>query len=382
MEPLLSNLHAIFKFDKDYKLFDQVKSANLYYLNSKLDLVNGDRTSSSENNLKQKLDELKLSRNYDKPIVIVNYYELGELIELGRVSDELPLCLIIEFENVSDFKIEKAESDSIPFEKVDDIEFNEYSKMFKTVIDNLEYGNCYQINLTTRSAHKYNCELKSLYRKFLSFKNHSEFAHTIHIPSLDQLILSNSPECLFIKEASHKIVTRPIKGTIAKEYGKEALANSEKDESELNIITDLLRNDLSRIGNNFSRVISKKSFLEVPGLIHQYSEIEVDLNSETSVKDILWALFPGGSITGAPKKRVVQLIKEIEKDSRGIYTGSTILLYKDKIKSSINIRTADINSKSKILSYGSGGGITLNSKVDSEYQEMKIKKSSFLNIFS
>lgn len=383
MEQILNNIHAIFKFDDGLKIFNDVKKASLYFIDKKLDLISGKYSNSDLSTLEDDLEKLKVSEYYENPIVILSFYELGDVIELGlSTSSDKPLCIILEFENVDNFKPEASRSTSVSFQETKLIELEDYSKMFNQVMDNLEYGNCYQINLTTRSHYKFENDISSVYNKFLGYGQLSQYAHTIHIPFFKRLILSNSPECLFEVEAGKSLISRPIKGTIAKELGREELDKSEKDEIELNIITDLLRNDLSRIGKNFSKVNSKKSFLEVPGLLHQYSEIEVELDKNTNMKNILWSLFPGGSITGAPKKKVIELINEIEKDDRGVYTGSTTLLFQNKIKSSINIRTADINTQTSELTYGSGGGITLQSNLLGEYKEMALKKSSFLNIFS
>jgi anthranilate/para-aminobenzoate synthase component I len=119
----------------------------------------------------------------------------------------------------------------------------------------------------------------------------------------------------------------------------------------------------------------------VPGLIHQYSLITSKLNRKISLHETISSLFPGGSITGAPKKKVMEIISETERFQRSFYCGTTVLCYQDKKVASINIRSATINLEERIWQYGAGGGITLLSKAHIEFQEMESKVQSFLSLF-
>ena len=215
----------------------------------------------------------------------------------------------------------------------------------------------------------------SLRSKFLSLREDFKHGHFFHyLYDRDFELLSNSPECLFEIEGD-SLVTRPIKGTIKQSEGLHKLQNSEKDISELNIITDLLRNDLSRISTNFSKVTKMRDYFSVPGLFQQYSEVKVKLDSQVNLYQILSAIYPGGSITGSPKRRVLELINEIEDFSRDFYTGSTIFITPQFIRASINIRTTKIENNE--VYYGAGGGITLLSEPTDEYQELLSKIESF-----
>jgi anthranilate/para-aminobenzoate synthase component I len=156
-----------------------------------------------------------------------------------------------------------------------------------------------------------------------------------------------------------------------------------KNQAELYMITDLLRNDLSKIEKPKAQVIKKKSPLRVPGILHQFSLVSVLLNKNTSLYKVISSLFPGGSVTGAPKKRVMEILNDLEfSGKRGFYCGSTIILYKNLKAASINIRSATIDLNSGEFIYGSGGGVTLLSQVEDEYKEMKLKIGSFINILS
>jgi para-aminobenzoate synthetase component 1 len=177
--------------------------------------------------------------------------------------------------------------------------------------------------------------IRKVWNKTLSV---GAYAHGTYIDSLGKLYLSNSPECLFEVEKTDKgyeLVTKPIKGTLKaedesdKEQKWKELVASEKDQAELYMITDLLKNDLTKISMKPAVVTDKKLPLFVPGLVHQYSKIKVDLDDDTTIDQIIRATFPGGSITGAPKKRVMEIIHDVEGYERGFYCGSTIMLYKE-----------------------------------------------------
>ncbi|MFT6604131.1 MAG: anthranilate/para-aminobenzoate synthase component I, partial [Bacteriovoracaceae bacterium] len=117
--------------------------------------------------------------------------------------------------------------------------------------------------------------------------------------------------------------------------------------------------------------------LKVPGLLHQYSHIELKSEKKIELDQAIKALFPGGSITGAPKIRTMQILSELEQRLRGAYCGSTLFFSRDETKASINIRTAEVFTAKNTFTYGAGGGVTLLSKASSEYEEMLAKVDSF-----
>lgn len=273
---------------------------------------------------------------------------------------------------------------------------DEYSKNFKAVRDHLLRGDCYQVNLT--DAFESVCEdglieEKTIHQLFSQPSNLGAYAHASIFPKQKFSLISNSPECLFQSRLSKRdsrldVWSMPIKGTMSFERGRdcfftmwEKLKNSQKNQAELYMITDLLRNDLGRIKLTPVHIIAKKKPLIAPGLIHQYSLLLTSLNlSEDSVYlyDLIKGLFPGGSITGAPKKRVMKIIKALETRPRGFYCGSTILAYQGNVCASINIRSGELDWVSGKLTVGAGGGITLDSEEDDEYEEMLKKLSSIL----
>lgn len=273
--------------------------------------------------------------------------------------------------------------------------FLDYAKKFREAYHNLEQGNCYQLNLTGR-FHFESRQLQKVDPFVLATSLWSQsagaYAHATYLPSLNRLLLSNSPECLFQCETSTspggKVVSTPIKGTLPLQSEEdvkavwEELSSCSKNQSELDMITDLLRNDLSRIEFPRAVVEKRKAPLLVKNILHQYSKVSVELEQTPKLSRLLSCLFPGGSITGAPKQRVGELIERIENEPRGVYCGSTYLSFQDFQAASINIRTADVDLALGRLVYGAGGGITLRSEVRDEYNEMLLKVRSFIDLIA
>ncbi len=372
---LINDGQALVRHNKKYYLFSELLETHSYSLKS-----------HSIEQIRSVLREIKISDSFSSPMVIQINYELAWVFlsdesKLARLkdSDDSHLFTIYKYKNIEEVHLQTIEQESIsrPCFKIDE---TLYAQMFNKVMNHLERGDCYQLNLTHVFKDRFDqSNTLSLLEYFISrIENHSHYFHVIANTQTKELLLSNSPESLF-EINGNKLETRPIKGTVKKEQGLRSLLNSSKDQAELNIITDLLRNDLSAIGKSFSKVDLERGFFEVPGLIQQYSQVSVSLDEDESLLKVLEAIFPGGSITGAPKKRVLDIIDEIELTRRGFYTGSTIFLSDLFKKSSINIRTSKIANGH--IYYGAGGGITINSSSGSEFEEMNSKISSYLDVF-
>jgi anthranilate/para-aminobenzoate synthase component I len=392
MDDQIYSTFYLYKKHKQLVCTDASK-AFIQYKNFRIDLISGKRSSESVSDFMDQLAEFKVGQYYEKPHVLHLFYEFGfmcvELFEL--IEENKPLAIYIEYESVSldgvyDFELD----DDLEFDILSMPNFEEYEEKFKETYKHLHLGDCYQLNLTTPFYFRCNEELTAkeyidiLWRDALKV---GAYAHGTYVDSLGKLFLSNSPECLFQidKKFSEPIIrTMPIKGTVKidsegkRDEAWKTLTKSKKDQAELFMITDLMRNDLTKINFSPAKVVKKKSPLHVPGLVHQFSVIESKLSNDNTLADILYALFPGGSITGAPKKNVMKLIKDIEKNVRGFYCGSTVLMYKNNLTASINIRSAEVDFLQKELKYGSGGGITLKSESQSEYDEILAKLKSFL----
>jgi anthranilate/para-aminobenzoate synthase component I len=335
----------------------------------------------------KRLDFLKIQNKVDRPIVFHFYYELGLILQgLGHtVDDATPLAVEIEFENKKFIKPTKSKINSLKLKSIERPTWSEYKTSFNYIQEQLLDGNCYQVNLTFPFDFETEdfIDPRDICDFFFSRNNLSPYAHCTFLG--DELILSNSPECLF-QYKDHHIYTMPIKGTIktGTDWKKDwkTLTQSLKEEGELNMITDLLKNDLNRLEYPRAKVIKSRVPIIVPGLLHQCSLLSVELMEPLSLLKTLDCLFPGGSVTGAPKKRVMQIIQEVERYSRGIYCGSTLLCVGDKKVSNINIRTASVSVNDRLWRYGAGGGVTLLSRPVNEFQEMESKVSSFLTLLN
>ena len=386
---------AFYYKSKDQFLYcSQIIKGVVYYRDFQINLITGKRKNEGIHELWDFLSTIPLEREFEHPLVVHLCYEAGlEFVDLKElIPEHEPLAYVLWYEKgefvgrdkfFSEQALSELELSEFPHQA-------EYEKKFKQAYEHLLAGNCYQINLTYRFYFKFLEKIAPL--DFLSriwvegHKDISAFAHTSYIGPMEKLIVSNSPECLFMTNDKGLIKTAPIKGTkrVIDEAELEKLwkelSEDIKEQSELFMISDLLRNDLTKIALTPSKVERLKLPLKVPGLLHQYSLLSTTLPKGVDLYDIVSALFPGGSITGAPKKKVMSIISELEKDARRLYCGSSFLCYGKNKSASINIRTSEIDCGSGELVYGAGGGITLRSQMDAEFDEMLAKMKSFIHL--
>lgn len=233
-------------------------------------------------------------------------------------------------------------------------------------------GEIYQANLSQRFRASFEGSGLALYRRL---KNSNPAPYAAYLNFGDEEILSSSPERFFYLNG-RDINTRPIKGTRPRgKYAEEEAAfrkeleSSEKDRAELLMIVDLERNDLGRICEPGS--IAVKSLFEMEtyaSVIHQTATVEGRLKEGLDAIDCFGAMFPGGSITGAPKIRAMEVIEELETGHRGVYTGSIGYIgFDGRADFNIAIRTMRIANGE--LSFSVGGGIVWDSDPKSEYEE-------------
>lgn len=234
-------------------------------------------------------------------------------------------------------------------------------------------GDCYQVNYTQRFSSHYHGDA---WQAYVSLREHcpTPFASFIRV-NQQQAIVSLSPE-RFIQVRQRHVESRPIKGTRARgataaadQTLADALLSSTKDRSENLMIVDLLRNDLGRYCSTGSIRVPELFALEsYPNVHHMVSSVTGSLAKQYDALDVLFGSFPGGSITGAPKLRAMQIIQELEASVRSIYCGSIFYLdTRGEMDSSITIRTLLANN-GEISCWG-GGGIVYDSNSDEEYQE-------------
>ncbi|MHC4068548.1 MAG: anthranilate synthase component I family protein [Planctomycetota bacterium] len=243
-------------------------------------------------------------------------------------------------------------------------------------------GDVYQINFSQRFECDYTTEPISLYH-WQNFYNPSPYA--AYIDGDDFHIVSASPE-MFITIEDGIISTQPIKGTrrrVSEDKNKNAknfeeLVKSEKEQAELNMIIDLERNDVARICRAGTRkVVQPRTIESYPTVFHAMATVAGELRGDVTFCDTMRAMFPGGSITGAPKIRSMEIIDETEPTARGVYTGSIGFIGIDGgVCLNIAIRTIIITGQKAYAQ--SGGGIVADSQAESEWAETITKARALL----
>ena len=248
----------------------------------------------------------------------------------------------------------------------------EYGVKFRQVQAWLRSGDCYQVNLSQRFHARYQGSEWQAFTR-LCQANRAPFSAFIRLPQ--STILSLSPE-RFIRLQDGEIQTRPIKGTLPRLADEQAdrqqavkLANSAKDRSENLMIVDLLRNDVGRVAVPGTVRVPELFVVEqFPAVHHLVSTITAQLKPELAASDLLRASFPGGSITGAPKVRAMEIIEELEPQRRNAWCGSIGYLSTcGNMDTSITIRT--LIAEQSHLWCSAGGGIVADSEEEAEYQE-------------
>jgi len=236
-------------------------------------------------------------------------------------------------------------------------------------------GDIYQANFTT--CFEVNTDLPP-FAAYRQLRQLNPAPYSAYMNFGNYQILSSSPERMFKKEVAH-ITTSPIKGTIARgenpaeeKANLNRLLNSEKDKAELLMIVDLERNDLGKIAETGSVKVNELYKPEIySSLIHLVSDIEAVIKPGIGMKDIFRALLPGGSITGAPKKRAVEIITTLESTPRSVYTGCIGYINGERADFNIAIRTMERRDGKYFIH--AGGGIVADSEPEAEYEEMLLK---------
>lgn len=259
----------------------------------------------------------------------------------------------------------------------------DYTAAFSRVSDYIQAGDCYQVNLAQRFSARYRGDPFSAYRKLRPLAA-AAFAGYIDM-SDGNALLCLSPE-RFIALHGSKVATQPIKGTRPRnsdalrdrEIAAE-LQGSSKDRAENLMIVDLLRNDLGRNCQPGSiHVESLFALRSYPTVHHLVSTIRGRLQAGRTGIDLLRDSFPGGSVTGAPKRRAMQVIAELEPDARQAYCGSLFYLCNSgRMDSNITIRS--LVAERGQLHCWAGGGLVADSRCDAEYQETFDKVGAFLH---
>ncbi|MCT4593783.1 MAG: aminodeoxychorismate synthase component I [Anaeromicrobium sp.] len=319
---------------------------------------------------------------YDGIIVVDHTEDETYICSLGIKDDENK---VIEFiENIINKKplpsVEEENKGEVTIES--NFTKENYVKAIESIKDYIKNGDIYQANMTQRFTANMTQSPLSLYSKLRKI-NPAPFAAFINLK--DHHILSSSPE-RFIQIRDNHVETRPIKGTRPRgkspeedRLNREDLLSSEKDKSELLMIVDLERNDLGRVCKWGSVSVPELFTLETyPTVYHLVSTVVGELRDEIHPIDCIKYSFPGGSITGAPKIRAMEVIDELEPTGRNLYTGSIGYIgFNGHIDTNIVIRT--ILCKNNRAYFQAGGGIVWDSNAHLEYEESLHKAKALMN---
>jgi para-aminobenzoate synthetase component 1 len=309
--------------------------------------------------IKEKLNKFGFEK---EPFLFVISYDFSKFYieKLSNLSDSIKYQLDNKEESKQNIQ------NKISLEKFP-ISFKEYKKKFDILQKEIKKGNSYLLNLTAKTKIKTTLSLDEIYentksRFKLRFKNQKDD------------FVCFSPE-RFIKIEDNNIFTYPMKGTIDAKFpnAKEKILTNQKEMAEHTMVVDLLRNDLGIVGSNVR--VEDFRYIETINagdkeLLQVSSKISANLENNWSEKigDILTSILPAGSITGTPKKKTVEILKDVENYERDFYTGIFGVYDGKNLDSSVMIRFIEEKDGEKF--YKSGGGITCDSDVFLEYEEL------------
>ncbi|ASF46881.1 aminodeoxychorismate synthase component I [Methylovulum psychrotolerans] len=317
---------------------------------------------------------------YQWAVIVDHQQQQSVLVAQGL---DLPDCerLLARFSTLPDTTLPR------PFAVLGDISPNMdsayYAQAFRRIKQYLKEGDCYQVNLTQRFAARCEGDPWTAYQ-LLRQVNAAPFSAYLNLPEVR--ILSSSPE-RFLKLQQGSVETKPIKGTRPRKADADAdrqqivlLENSPKDRAENLMIVDLLRNDIGKTCTIGSVKVPTLFAVESYATVHHLvSTITGTLAADQHALDLLKSCFPGGSITGAPKIRAMEVIEELEPQRRGIYCGAIAYIgFDGNMDSNIAIRT--LVQSGDTIRYWAGGGIVNDSVLEEEYQECFDKAAALLSV--
>ncbi len=239
-------------------------------------------------------------------------------------------------------------------------------------------GEIYQANFTARTVGQLNVAPLEL---FTAMRQAQPGGFAAYIDTGEEQVLSVSPELFFDWHQGH-LITRPMKGTAPRGHNAEddaalaeGLQTSPKERAENVMIVDLIRNDLSRIATPFSVTVDRLCRVQaLPTVWQMVSDVHADTRHGTTLVDVFAALFPCGSVTGAPKVQAMRLIRELEDSDRGVYCGAVgVVRPGGSATFNVPIRTAEVRGTA--VRAGTGSGITFDSTAEAEWQEWRHKQA-------
>ena len=265
---------------------------------------------------------------------------------------------------------------------------HEYLEDVKKILAHIQRGDIYELNYCQEF---YNDEAQiDPIETYQALNEFSPMPFSCFYRIGERYLICASPE-RFLKKSGTKIISQPIKGTIARSKDdsgdflqKEKLLSNSKERSENVMIVDLVRNDLSRAAKKGSVNVEELfGIYSFPHLHQMMSTVTSEMRSDVHWADVIRHAFPMGSMTGAPKIRAMQLIEQYEKAKRGLFSGAVgYVTPGEDFDFNVVIRSIIYNAERKYLSFMAGSAITANSNPEKEYEECLLKAKAFFEIFS
>ena len=326
-------------------------------------------------------DELKTA--FAKIEELKNQYYIVGYLRYNAFSGQSSNFPLLYFEVFNSYNIYKTKNTKkLLLNPTPCVNFCEYSNAIKKIKEEIAKGNTYEVNYTYDFDVPFDGDELDLFNFLLSKQ---KTPYNFYMKNQYDTVLSFSPELFFELKNNH-ILTKPMKGTIRRDKDKkedkkliEFLKNDIKNRAENVMIVDLLRNDLGRIAKVGTVNVSKLFEIETHKTLHQMtSQIEADLKENTTFFDIFKAIFPCGSITGAPKISTMKVISDVEKGERNIYCGAIGMISPKETVFSVPIRILQKTNEQNNFKYRVGGAIVWDSDTQDEWEET-LTKTKFLN---
>lgn len=258
-----------------------------------------------------------------------------------------------------------------------------YLETVELIKDKIESGVFYEMNYCIENT--YFSEVSNLAGLFYYLNQSAPSPFAAYYKRYDSVLMCASPE-RFLKKNGEKLVSQPIKGTLKRRGGRDAeersvLRKNEKDQAENIMIVDLVRNDLSKVSKIGSVLVKELCEIYTFSHVHQMiSTIESTLKEGVNIAEIIDALFPMGSMTGAPKIEVMKYIQQLEDFNREVYSGTLGYYYNGDFDLNVVIRSIEYNIKEKKLRNAVGGAITYDSNALNEWEECLSKSAAIKKI--
>lgn len=290
------------------------------------------------------------------------------------------------FDSILHFTVQKP-AVKIPLQVYNRFSRNDYIQTIDQLNQHIGRGDCYEINFCQEFyTHQDSVYLPDLYT---SLSNISPNPYAAYYKADGRYCCCASPE-RYLKKEGRKIISQPVKGTIPRYHenkdkdieNKKAFSLNPKERSENVMIVDLVRNDLSKVCEEGTVTVNELfGIYTFPQVHHMISTVSGVLRKNISFTDVIKATFPMGSMTGAPKKRVMELIEKYEKTRRGLFSGSIGYITPDRdFDFNVVIRSILYNRHNNYLSYQVGSGITFYSDPEKEYEECLVKAAAIKKV--